>query len=113
MEERKTFGRLWQTVSSGIIRHNTTTKWWGDSEGACPVNQSLRAINVHAEDFLKTFFKKELEGRLGFGKPFLSTWIIIVAEIEARVKENERRRAEKYERFMQYFKTKREKDLFL
>ena len=87
------------------------TLWWGDNEGACPTTQSLRAIDLHAKDFLKTFFRKELEATTRcFSKTsFLPSLIILDAEINAIRKANERRQAEKQARFMKFIRANQEK----
>lgn len=84
--------------------------WWGDREGACPVGQSLRAINVHGRDVLNTFFKKESKGTLYFGNmSSFPTVIIIAAEINARVKEHERLRSVKEANFIRLIRGMKKK----
>ena len=125
MEERKTkvFRRLWQAVIKQIRNWHFDKRgkrifWVGDITGAAvlhPSNQHLRAINLHGKDFLKTFFKKELEGRLGFGKtPLLLSLDISMAEairIAERIKRyQEEKRANFISCIRRYGKYKRESE---
>ena len=117
MEERKTklIGRLWQVAIEEIRNWHFGKRdkriWWhGDKTGASIIqggNPQLRTLNLHTKDFLNAFFRKESKGTLDFGKnpPFWSSLIILDAEINARRKEYERLRAEKYARFLRIFRT--------
>ena len=121
MEERKTkvFGRLWQAAIKQIRNWHFGKRgkrifWVADITGAAvlhPGNPQLRTLNLHSKDFLIAFFKNESKGTSDFGKnpSFWSFLFIIDAEIKARLKEHERLKAEKYARFMQYFRANKEK----
>jgi len=116
MEERKEkkIGAIASFIRNVLSNRRSRIKWWtGDKDGGAFLhdgNSQLLATNVRAKDILRVFFTKEREATVQcFGKmPFLSTWIIIVAEINARIKEQERRQAEKYARFMRYVRNKRD-----
>lgn len=103
-------------IRNTFNRRREWKNWWtGDRIGAAFLhsgNQHLRVTNsVSGEMQRKKFFEKELEStKLGFGKiPSLPTWIIIVAEIEARIKEIEQSREEKRRRFLQHIRANTQK----
>lgn len=102
-------------VSNILSKKRMRINWRGDGDGASPVNQTLRAINVHAEDFLKRFFKHELAGTLGYGKtPLLLSLDISLAEairIAERIKRyQEQKRANFISGIRRYGKYKRESE---
>ena len=112
--EKKVLMKRWLgKVAVSIKRISNRRKiWWiGDGrQGAVPATQNLKLIApVHGIE-LKKFFARELATTRSFGKmPFFPTLVIIVAEIEAMIQTNERLKAEKYARFMQYFRANKEK----
>ena len=70
-----------------VKRRIDKTLWWGDHDGACPVSQSLRAIDLH-----------------------LSSLDICMAEAITRAEGIKRRQEEKQARFMAYIRAMKKND---
>ena len=122
MEERKTFGRLWQAAIEEIRNWHFGKRdkriWWiGDGQqGAVPATQSLKLITPAHGIELKKFFEKELQHQPQFGvkfkfNPFLFSWNICKAEI-AKARRQKEQKKERFLAFLrQYTKSERQRKL--